>query len=245
MLCRSSDPERHPVKSLPVGAASTRSRPAKDELARTAHLRRQQLELLALQATRSPFAIFIAVGFVSYIAWGEVPLPLVVLWIGALAAVLITRMAYALRLLRIEPADAQPALTRMAWFAFANGAVTGASMPLFFHALSYEGRTLLTMVLVCWSAGGVATAAAYARAFYAFVAPTLLPTAAVWAMTAPPQHAVLALLIVTFGVIEMYFVRDSERVLLRSFSIRYDYERLLNAIDTEPRGAARERGRSE
>jgi hypothetical protein len=245
MLRRSSDPERHPVKSLPVGAASTRSRPAKDELARTAHLRRQQLELLALQATRSPFAIFIAVGFVSYIAWGEVPLALVVLWIGALAAVLITRMAYALRLLRTEPVDAQPALNRMAWFAFANGAVTGASTPLFFHALSFEGQTLLTMVLVCWSAGGVSTAAAYARAYYAFVAPTLLPAAALWAATAPPQHAVLALLIVMIGLIQMFFVRDSERVVLKSFSIRYDYERLLNAIDTEPKGAAHERGRTE
>jgi len=228
-----------------AGAASTHSRPAKDEQARTAHLRRQQLELLALQATRSPFAIFIAVGFVTYIAWGEVPLPLVVLWAGALAAVLITRMAYALRLLRADPADAQPALNRMAWFAFANGAVTGASMPLFFHALSFEGQILLTMVLVCWSAGGVSTAAAYARAYYAFVIPTLLPAAAVWALTEPPQHIVLALVIVMIGLIQMFFVRDSERVVRKSFAIRNDYERLLNANDTQPEGTARQRGRTE
>jgi len=221
-----------------AGAASARSQPAKDELARTAHLRRQQLELLALQATRSPFAIFIAVGFVTYIVWDQVPLLLVVLWAGALAAVLFTRMAYALRLLRSEPVDAQPALNRMTWFAFANGAVTGASMPLFFHALTFEGQALLTMVLVCWSAGGVSTAAAYARAFYAFVGPTLLPAAAVWAMTVTPQHAVLAVLILMFGLIQIFFVRDNERVVRRSFSIRYDNERLMKALEAERQDAA-------
>ena len=102
---------------------------ARDEAARTTHLRRQQLELLALQATRSPFAIVIAVAFVTYIAWDQVPLALVVLWAGALATVLFARMAYALRLLRAEPVDARPALLRLTGFAFANGAVTGASMP--------------------------------------------------------------------------------------------------------------------
>jgi signal transduction histidine kinase len=228
-----------------AGAASARSQPAKEELARTAHLRRQQLELLALQATRSPFAIFIAVGFVTYIVWDQVPLLLVVLWAGALAAVLFTRMAYALRLLRSEPVDAQPALNRMTWFAFANGAVTGASMPLFFHALTFEGQALLTMVLVCWSAGGVSTAAAYARAFYAFVGPTLLPAAAVWAMTAIPQHAVLAVLILMFGLIQIFFVRDNERVVRRSFSIRYDNERLMKALDAERQDAALARDRAE
>jgi len=46
---------------------------------------------------------------------------------------------------------------------------TGAAAPLFFGSLPYGDRALLTMVLVCWSAGGVATAAAYGRAFFAFV----------------------------------------------------------------------------
>jgi len=180
-----------------------------DDAERAAHLKRQQLELLALQATRSPFAIFIAVGFVTYIVWGQVPLPLVALWAAALAAVLFTRMAYALRLLSVEPADARPALSRMTGFAFANGAVTGASMPLFFHALSFEGQALLTMVLVCWSAGGVSTAAAHARAFYAFVGPTLVPAAAVWAMTGSLQNIILGVLILMFGLIQIFFVRDN------------------------------------
>jgi hypothetical protein len=208
-------------------------------------LRRQQLELLALQATHSPFAIFIAVGFVIYVVWGKVPPALIVLWAGALAVVLFTRMGYALRLLRTEPADAQPALNRMVWFSLANGSVTGAAMPLFFHSLSFEGQTLLTMVLVCWSAGGVSTAAAYARAFYAFVAPTLLPAAAVWAVTATPQHAVLALLILMLGLILIFFVRDNERAVRKSFSMRYDYERLLKTIESERKDGRLERGRAE
>jgi signal transduction histidine kinase/CheY-like chemotaxis protein len=232
-------------RALPGRAATARPPVSRDDAERAAHLKRQQLELLALQATRSPFAIFIAVGFVTYIVWGQAPLPLVALWAAALAAVLFTRMAYALRLLSTEPADAQPALSRMTGFAFANGAVTGASMPLFFHALSFEGQALLTMVLVCWSAGGVSTAAAYARAFYAFVGPTLLPAAAVWAMTASLQNVILGVLILMFGLIQIFFVRDNERVVRESFSIRYDNERLLKALEAERQEAALARDRAE
>ncbi len=228
----------------PRGATAPTSS-ARDEAARTTHLRRQQLELLALQATRSPFAIVIAVGFVTYIVWGQVPLALVALWAGALALVLFVRMAYALRLLRAEPVDARPALSRLTAFAFANGAVTGASMPLFFHALSFEGQALLTMVLVCWSAGGVSTAAAYARAFYAFVGPTLMPAAVIWAMTGTPQNVILGVLILLFGLIQIFFVRDNERVVQESFSIRFDNERLVKALELERQEAAQARDRAE
>jgi len=232
-------------RDIPPRRATAPAPSARDEAARTAHLRRQQLELLALQATRSPFAIVIAVGFVTYIVWGQVPLALVALWAGALALVLFVRMAYALRLLRAEPVDARPALSRLTAFAFANGAVTGASMPLFFHALSFEGQALLTMVLVCWSAGGVSTAAAYARAFYAFVGPTLVPAAVIWAMTGTPQNVILGVLILLFGLIQIFFVRDNERVVQESFSIRFDNERLMKALELERQEAAQARDRAE
>lgn len=229
----------------PVGAAPARPQPSNDDRARAAHLRGQQLELLALQATRSPFAIFVAVAFVTYIVWDHVSLWVVAAWAGTLAVVVFSRMRYALHLLRTEVADARPALARMTWFAFANGAVTGALMPLFFNSLSFEGQALLTMLLVSWSAGGVTTAAAYARAFYAFIGPALLPGAAMWAMTGIPEHAVLGVLIVIFGLLQIFLVRDNERVVRTSFSIRYDNERLLKALDAERREAALARDRAE
>lgn len=227
------------------GAVPARSQPANDDRERAAHLQRQQLELLALQATRSPFAIFAAVAFVAYIVWDHVSLWVVAVWASTLAVVLFSRMRYALHLLRTDVSDAQPALARMTWFAFANGAVTGALMPLFFNSLPFEGQTLLTMLLVSWSAGGITTAAAYARAFYAFVGPTLLPGAAMWALTGTPEYVVLGVLIVIFGLLQIFLVRDNERVVRTSFSIRYDNERLVKALEAERHDAALARDRAE
>jgi signal transduction histidine kinase len=212
---------------------------------RVAHLRRQQLNLLARQATRSPFVIVLVSAFVAYVVSNHAPLLLVGLWGLFLIAVLFVRRAYALRQLRDPPDDVQRALGHMVWFAFAAGLVTGSAGPLFFPALPSEERALLTMILVCWTAGGVSTAAAYARAFYAYVAPALLPLALLWVMTGDPQNTAVAVLIVLFGLIQVFFVRDNERVVRESFVIRYENERLLEALERERQEVLLARDRAE
>ena len=209
------------------------------------HLRRQQLNLLARQATRSPFVIAIVAAVLGYIVSGHVPLYHVGLWGLALIALLFVRRAYALRQLSSPPADVQRALARMVWFGFAAGIFTGSAGPLFFPALQPEERALLTMILVCWTAGGVSTAAAYARAFYAYVAPALLPLALLWVMTGDAQSIAVALLIVLFGLIQVFFVRDNERVVRESFVIRYENERLLEALERERQEVLLARDRAE
>lgn len=208
-------------------------------------MRQQQLNLLARQATRSPFAIVIVSAFVAYIVADRAPLSLVGVWGLCLIAVLFVRRAYALRQLRDAPDDVQRALGHMVRFAFAAGLVTGAAGPLFFSALHSDGRAFLTMILVCWTAGGVSTAAAYARAFYAYVAPALLPLALLWMMTGDPQNIAVAVLIVLFGLIQVFFVRDNERVVRESFVIRYENERLLEALERERQEVAFARDRAE
>ena len=219
--------------------------PADGDPVRAAHLRQQQLNLLARQATRSPFVIVIVSAFVAYIVADHAPLLLVALWGLCLIAVLFVRRAYALRQLRAPPDDVQRALGHMVLFAFAAGLVTGAAGPLFFSALPADGRAFLTMILVCWTAGGVSTAAAYARAFYAYVAPALLPLALLWVMTGDPQNIAVAVLIVLFGLIQVFFVRDNERVVRESFVIRYENERLLEALERERQEVAFARDRAE
>jgi len=215
------------------------------EAMRAVHLRRQQLNLLARQATRSPFAIAIICGFLAYTVWGHAPLWTVGVWALALLALLFGRRAYAQRLLRTPPADAGSALGAMVWFAFGNGVLTGITAPLFFPVLPLDGRALLTMILVSWTAGGVATAAAYSRAFYAFVAPALLPISALWAMTGRLENIVLAVLVVLCSLILVFFVRDNERVVRESFAIRYENERLLEALERERQEVVLARDRAE
>jgi signal transduction histidine kinase len=216
-----------------------------EEAASLAHLRGEQLKLLARQATRSPFAILIACAFVAFTVHGYVPLAGVGVWAIALAALLFGRRAYAQRQLRQPPEDARLALRWMVRLAFGNGLLTGAAAPLFFSPLPETEKALLTMILVCWTAGGVATAAAYARAFYAYVAPALLPLAALWALGGTTDNLVLAVLILLFAAIQILFVQDNERVVRESFAIRYENERLLEALERERQEVMLARDRAE
>lgn len=207
--------------------------PVEQDPVRFTHLRRQQFNLLARQATRSPFVIAIVATVLAYIVSGHAPVYQVVLWAVALVALLFVRRAYALRQLNKPPVDVQRALGHMMWFAFGAGLFTGSAGPLFFSRLPDVERALLTMILVCWTAGGVSTAAAYARVFYAYVAPALLPLVLLWVMTGDTQSVAVAVLIVLFGLIQVLFVRDNERVVRESFLIRYENERLLEALERE------------
>ncbi len=226
-----------------MGAAGTAA--VEQDPVRRAHLRRQQLNLLALQATRSPFVIVIVAAVLAYMVSGSVALHWVGLWALVLIALMFARRAYALRQLRDPPADAQGALDRLVWFAFAAGLITGSAGPVFFPTLDAEGRALVTMILVCWTAGGVSTAAAYARAFYAYVAPALLPLALLWMIASDPKGTAVAMLIVLFGMMQVFFVRDNERVVRESFVIRYENERLLEALERERQEVLLARDRAE
>jgi len=228
-------------ETLAAGAAVS----ADEDPVRVAHLRRQQLNLLASQATRSPFVIVIVSAVVAYIVSGRASLALVGLWGLVLIVLLFARRAYALRQLGNPPADVERALGHMVRFAFFAGLVTGSAGPLFFPALDPEGRALLTMILVCWTAGGVSTAAAYARAFYAYAAPALLPLALLWVRMGEQQDFAVATLIVLFGLIQVLFVRDNERLVRESFGIRYENERLLEALERERQAVLLARDRAE
>jgi signal transduction histidine kinase/CheY-like chemotaxis protein len=233
-----------PASGLALGGAAAAVAIDEDPV-RLARLRRHQLELLQRQATRSFLGIAISAAVIAYVVVDRAPLYLVVSW-GLLQFLLpFGRRAYALRQLRHPPADVQRALDRMVLYAFSAGLVTGSAAPLFFPVMHPEGRALLTMILVCWTAGGVTTAAAYARAFYAYVTPALLPLAFLWVMAGDPQSIAVAVLIVLFGLMQVFFVRDNEHVVRESFTIRYENERLLEALERERQQVLLARDRAE
>ena len=219
--------------------------PIEEDPVRLARLRCHQFELLQRQATRSFFGIAISAAVIAYVVADRVPRYLVVLW-GLLQILLpFARRAYALRQLRHPPADVERALGSMVLYGFAAGLVTGSAAPLFFPVMHPEGRALLTMILVCWTAGGVSTMAAYARTFYAYVAPALLPLAFLWVMAGDPQSIAVAVLIILFGLMQVFFVRDNEHVVRESFTIRYENERLLEALERERQEVLLARDRAE
>ena len=173
----------------------------------------------------------LAVAFVVYTTWGYASSLLIAAWALVLLGILFARRPYAQRLMRHPPADPEPALVHMMWFGLAHGLMIGAAAVLFFPRLPLEGQALLTMVLVCWTGGGVASAAAHPIVFHAFVIPGLLPLALLWAVRGGPDQIAIGVMIVLFALIQILFVRDNERVVRESFDIRYENERLLKELE--------------
>jgi signal transduction histidine kinase len=231
--------------AVPVPEVMSPGTPPSEDPAWHAHLRRQQLRLLARQSTRTPFAIIIASGFVAYTVRNYAPLPLVATWCAVVLLLLFARRWYCQALLRDTPEDASPALKRLVLLGLTNGAMLGVGALVFFPGLPLEERALLTMIFVCWTAGAVATAAAYAPAFYGFVAAGLLPLAIMWGVPFDSENVVIGILIVLFGLFQILFVRDNERVVCESFLIRYENERLLDALERERQEVLLARDRAE
>jgi signal transduction histidine kinase len=189
--------------------------------------------------------VAVLVGFSMYTAWGHAPVALICVWAAVVLAIVFTRRAYAQRLLLRPPEDAARALRHMVRFTFGQGFMIGLAAILFIPNLPLQGRALLTMVLVCWTGGGAATAAAYARAFYVFVVPALIPLAVIWGMTGDPEDLAISALILLFAMIHALFVRDNELVVRDSFAIRYENERLLEALERERQEVVLARDRAE
>jgi two-component system, sensor histidine kinase len=240
------------LDAAPAGTAEEPSAPD-DETRRQIHLQHQQLKMLCTQATRSPFAVTIAVVFVAIVVWEAVPAWKVLAWAAALMVFPVVRGLYSSRALRKPPADAARGLQFHVVSTLTGGIVVGLAAPLFFEPLTDERRAFLTMILVCWAAAGVSAMAAYARAYYAYVAPVMLQLAAAWAVVefgsgssiGTGERFLAASLILFAGVIQAFFARDGERVLRESFRIRYENERLIAALERERQEVALARDKAE
>ena len=237
---------------MPSGGVPSRARDVveDDEHRRLVHLQQQQLKMLCSQATRSPFAVIIAVLFVAIAVWEYVPTANVVAWAVVLMIFPIVRGLYSARVLHNPPADAAAGLRFHAISTFTGGIVVGLAAPLFFEPLTDERRAILTMILVCWAAAAVSALAGYARAYYAYVTPIVVQVAAAWALVGSPsidagERFIAAALILFAGVIQSFFARDSERVLRESFEIRYENEQLIAALERERQEVAIARDKAE
>jgi len=218
---------------------------AHHDVERAARLEQERLLSLAHQASRVPVPVFLAAGFVAIAIAGHVSWLHAGVWVATVGAALLARRYCARTETAAPQIDARRGLRRMATLSLLNGIIAGSAAPLFMPALPLERQAIVTMILVCWSAGAVSVNAAYPRAFYAFTLPMLAPVATVWAVTGSADGLGVALLIALFGAIQAAFVRDNERVFRRSVEIRYDNERLLRDLERERMAVIRERDRAE
>lgn len=211
---------------------------------REVRLKQYQLENLCRQAARVPVPVILAAGVVAYLSWQPVPGALALTWVVAVALAVMLRGVYARHPIETQWRAIRQRLRNMVLLSMLNGAVAGIGSAYFFLHLPPERQTLLTMIVVGWTAGAVSANAAYARAFFAYTLTLLTPLAIAWA-TQGPQGMGIAALAMLFLLIEASFVRDNEKVFRQSFSIRYENELLVRRLEQQSGEILREKERAE
>lgn len=214
---------------------------ASDQLA----IRSAQLKLLCQQATRVPYVVFAIATFVVYLLWEHQPRSWLVAWAIAVCGLLVARAFVCAKLIRFNDriAHVERWLLVLTLFSFANGVAGGSAGWFFFAGAPLSEQALLTMVLICWCAGAVATASAVPRTFVAFALPFVAPLALSWLLSDVPHGDFIALLIVLFLLIQLLTVRDNGRQVVKSLQIRLDNLGLIEELrrEREEANAARER----
>ena len=206
---------------------------------RLLRLKRLQFESLARHAARLPVLIPLVAALVGFIAWNSAPAPLIVTWVVALSGVLILRWQYSTRAVLRAELNLDAALRTMVALSFCNGLIQGGGIALFFPGLNLEQKAIVTMIMVCLSAGAVSANAGYSRSFYAWAAPMFATLSLAWALQGDVTETWIALLLLLFPVAEAVFVRDNERVLRESFEIRYQNERLIRELELQRQAKSR------
>jgi len=219
--------------------------PRAGEEQQLARLKRVQFESLARQAVKLPILVPLVAALVAFIAWDSAPRVLIVAWVAALTLIPLVRWYYSSRALERGDLDLDAALRAMTGLSCANGVVQGGGLALFFHGLGLEQKAIVTMIMVCLSAGAVSANAGYSRSFYAWAVPLFAALGLAWVLHGDFTGIWIGLLLMLFPVAEAVFVRDNERVLRESFEIRYQNERLIRELELQREAVGRERDRAE
>ena len=197
----------------------------------TRRFQRRQLELLNRQAARIPLPLLLTAGLVAYSARDAVDDVVLLAWMGAVALLLAAHWQFARRAMTRPDAALGAALRGMALLGFCNGMVHGGAALLLLPELTSEGKAVVTMLMVCWSAGAATVNAGYTRGYFAYTFPLLGMLAAAWSYQGDVAGVWNAVLILLLLGLQSVFVRENER--------------LLQALAVEREAVARERDRAE
>lgn len=235
-------PQPAPVYSSKPEAPGVPPRFGESE--RLQHLKQLRLESLASHAAKLPVFVSAAACFVGFTVWDRAPQALVLAWIAAVVGILLARRWFSRNYadLDITPDTALRVMLVLSAF---NGLLQGGGVALFFPGLSLEQQALVTMIMVCISAGAVSANAAYSLSFYAWAVPMFGALAIAWASAGDVGQTWIALLLVLFPLAQALFVRDNEQVLRESFEIRYDNLALISELELQRAAVAVERDRAE
>lgn len=196
----------------------------------------QLLLLLARQAKRVPFPIYLISATIAGLAAQHLPPTTWLPWLGLVTIVLLVRGFVLPRLPKMTGVPLNNRLRIAIVLSAVNGMVHGTSLAFFLFLPEFE-RALQTMLLVGLCTGAVATTAGYRPIFFAFLLPILPPLILLWAWTSSNDstgwvNISVALLVALFGAILVALAKDSSRLFRESFELGTQKDELNRELRT-------------
>lgn len=194
-----------------------------------AKLRAELIETLYRQKPTVLFVGILNAAVVTFVVWGVTPHPWPAVWLIAICTVALARFG-SLWWYRRQPASARNGQAWARLFvasAAANGIVWGAAGVLFFTPDVVLYQVFLAFVIGGMCAGAAAGLSTYMPAFYAFLAPSMLPLVIRLWIEGGTVPTAMGLLLVLFCGGMAVLARNLGAAVVGSTTLRLEKEALL------------------
>ncbi len=191
------------------------------------------ISALAKQAIRVPIPMIFVAFVISGLAYGKVPLLIIVVWASLTISMQIIRFFMIRDLANQTKTPGRERLKTAAYLSLANGLVLASSI-YFFTSLDETSRAVYSMIMIGIVAGTIATSHGYRPVFMGLVLPILAAVAIAWLLTAAEtlsfiQTLAISGLTTALGVLLYMSSRDVYASFSDSFTVRQDLEAALDS----------------
>lgn len=196
-------------------------------------IRVEQLRMMCHTSKASPFASLVAAAVLVADTGQSVGYLYPSLWWCGLTTFLLIRRAYAIRLLQSDLSKPEPGLNALLKFGIFFGILVGIFPPLTFFYLNTEQQAVMLMVMVSWTAGGIAANVGYPMIFYSLIGPMLGPMFICFAVKGGPYGVTIAVLGALLAAFQISMLRENSRNVLNSVKIKFENQELLEKLTSE------------
>ncbi|TQV70740.1 response regulator [Exilibacterium tricleocarpae] len=180
------------------------------------------LRLLARQDVLGPIPVFISMGIIAAFVAGKLSPWYWGAWLAWVALVLVGRSLLLARLPEMDYLSEKLRLRIAVMLSALNGVSHGISL-LFFPLLTDMQQAVVSMILMGISSISVVTAAGYMPISIAYIAPTLMPMALLWAFNPNVEGWIgvsIAVMTLFFCPVMVVLAGSSFKMFQESFEIR-------------------------
>ncbi len=195
-------------------------------------VRGEQIRTLYDQSAPVLIANVVNAAVISAALWGSAPPALLLGWPGAMVVMAMARLELLRRYRRARPAPERAGRwgVRFAVGSAVSGVLWGGAAATLFDSEGVLSQILFTFTVGGMGAAGAGTLASYLPAFWAFLAPALVPLALRTFAMGDRLHVAMGAIMVVYGLGLSLVARINHRSLREAFRLRFENEALLSQL---------------